>query len=611
MTRFFTDLLDSLRGLGQSLEPFDLAIILGYFAMVTGIGFWAARRVRDERDFFLGGRRFGKGLLVMHWLCTGTHSEMAVQVAGASARFGLGGIWYQWYMMFSTPFYWLIAPITRRSRVVTTGDLFRVRYGRSLELLYSLVALVYFALSIAMLLRGAGVAIAGATGDQVPTTSAVIALAVLFSTYVMAGGMVSAAYTDVLQGAMIVVLSVMLVPFGLSAIGGNEALHRALPAAMFWMTAPAGAPEGDPWWVVAMSLLGLVGIVAQPHVMSATGSGRTETEARVGMVYGNFIKRLLTIAWAFIGLIAIAHFPETLAPYGGGAASPDAKHASETLFGASVREFLPLGWRGLMIACLIAGVTSSETFMVVGAAIFTRNFFAPLAPSASSRSLLWVGRVASFGMLAASIALALAVESVTGLLQASIQWIGLLGPAVWLGVTWRRATAAGAWASFLGGLLTWGLTTVEANTWGRSPLFGALARVVFDLSEILSVRDFAPPARIALTLAVEFALLFVVSLLSRPRSASELNPFFARLYTPVGKENEVLLSADSEPLPESATLGMEGILLDYRQAEKWGYLWPRRFGFEIPRLSKSDWLGFLLAWILVGALIGFLAWLAR
>ena len=59
---------------------------------------------------------------------------------------------------------------------------------------------------------------------------------------------------------------------------------------MFAITAPRGSREGDPWFVVTMSVLGLVGFVVQPHVMTATGSGKTETEARVGMVYGNFIK---------------------------------------------------------------------------------------------------------------------------------------------------------------------------------------------------------------------------------------------------------------------------------------------------------------------------------
>ncbi len=245
----------------------------------------------------------------MHWLCTGTHSEMAVQVAGATARVGLGGIWYQWMWLFSTPFYWLIAPIMRRLRVTTTGDFFRIRYGKSLEMLYALVALFYFALSIALLLRGAGAAISGATGGAIPTHASVIALSVLFSTYVMAGGLVAAAYTDFLQGLLIIALSVLLVPAGLNVVGGLPGLREKLAPAFFGITAPRGAPEGDPWFVITMSILGLVGVVVQPHVMTATGSGKTETEARVGMVYGNFIKRLLTIAWAFTGLIALAAFP--------------------------------------------------------------------------------------------------------------------------------------------------------------------------------------------------------------------------------------------------------------------------------------------------------------
>ena len=57
------------------LKIIDVAVIVGYFAVVMGIGFWASTKVHNDEDFFLGGGRFGKGLLVMHWLCTGTHSE--------------------------------------------------------------------------------------------------------------------------------------------------------------------------------------------------------------------------------------------------------------------------------------------------------------------------------------------------------------------------------------------------------------------------------------------------------------------------------------------------------------------------------------------------------
>jgi Na+/proline symporter len=583
------------------LKLIDIAMIAAYFLCVMGIGFWASRRVKSQEDFFLGGRRFGKGLLVMHWLCTGTHSEHAVQVSGATARVGLGGIWYQWLYLFSTPFYWLIAPIIRRLRVTTTGDFFRIRYGRGLEMLYSIVALTYFVLSIAMLLRGAGAAIAGATGGALPTQHSVILLSVLCSTYVMAGGLVAAAYTDVFQGVMIIVLSVLLVPAGLSLIGGWDGLAGRLDPAMLSITAPLGAKEGDPAFVVAMSLLGLVGVVVQPHVMSATGSGRTEMEARVGMCYGNFIKRLLTIAWALTGIIAVVHFPEVL--QGLDLSGEEARQASETLFGRSIHHFLGDGWRGLMIACLIAGVTSMETFMVVGSGIFTLNFYEHLVRNRKERHYLWVGRLAAVGLLLAGIVLALYAASLTQIVVASFQVIALLGAAFWLGVTWRRANTAGVWASFCGALLVWLATELSPESVDGIPVFKTRLPIFLASSQAM---------QILVMLAVEFGLLILVSWLTRPQPASQLDPFFARLHTPVGMEQKFRLQAPSAgPHPAAISSERDGIPLDYDRASAYAYRTLQRLGLEIPRMTWVDCGGFLLAWGLVAALIGILLTLAN
>lgn len=578
------------------LKLVDLGVIVGYFALVMAIGFWASTKVHTDEDFFLGGRRFGKGLLVMHWLCTGTHSEMAVQVSGASARVGLGGIWYQWMMLFSTPFYWLIAPIVRRLRVITTGEVFRIRFGWKLELVYSIVALAYVVLSIALLLRGAGAAIAGATGGALATNHSVIALSILFSTYVMAGGLMAAAYTDFLQGIMLIVLSVILVPVGLEKIGGMAALQAELGPERMAVTAPAGAPEGDAMFVIAQSLLGLVGIVAQPHVMTANGSGKTESEARVGMCYGNFIKRFLTIAWAFTGLIALVLFREVL----NGARPEEARAVSETLFGLSIRELLGDGWRGLMIACIIAGVTSAETIMVVGSGVFTRNVFVHFAPRADDRARLWVGRAASGGMLLAGILLALSAESITDLLQASLKVIGLMGPIFWLGVTWRRANPAGAWSSLAAGIAVWVATAQGNRLAALSPVFAPLARTD------TTVR----PTDILIMLAAQFGVFALVSLVTRPQPAAQLDPFFARLHVPVGREQEFALAAPPEDFREEAALGMHGVSLDYDKAQRLASPRLRQIGFEIPKLSLIDWAGFLGAWATVAGLIALLVWLS-
>jgi Na+/proline symporter len=582
------------------LKLIDLAVIVGYFAIVMLIGFWASTKVHTDEDFFLGGRRFGKALLTMHWLCTGTHSDMAVQVAGASARVGLGGIWYQWMYLFSTPFYWLIAPMIRRLRVITTGDVYRIRYGRGLEFVYSLVALTYVVLSIALLLRGAGAAIAGATGGAVPTNESVIALSILFSSYVMAGGLMAAAYTDALQGVMIIVLSVLLVPAGLNVIGGMHGLHEQLGPAMLTITAPAGSKEGDVWFVAAMSLLGLVGIVAQPHVMTSNGSGKTETEARVGMCYGNFIKRLLTIAWAFTGLIAVVIFPDVLA--GLAPESDAAKHASETLFGRAVQSLLGDGWRGLMIACIVAGVTSAETIMIVGSGLVTRNFYVHFVHDSTPRQLLWVGRIASAALLVAGILAALYATSVTQLLTASIQVIGLLGPPLWLGMLWRRANPAGAWCSIVAGIVVWGMTSLPLRSVAGLPLIESLVERAEGLSK---------PEQILLMLIVQFGVLVVVSLATRPQPAELLDPFFARLLTPVGRDVEFAGSSPADQYADVATLGLVGTSLDYDKASVLAYSGLRRLGIEIPRLTLFDWGGFGLAWGMVAGLIALLAWLAQ
>jgi Na+/proline symporter len=383
-------------------------------------------------------------------------------------------------------------------------------------------------------------------------------------------------------------------------------LHQHLDPSMLAVTAPPGSKEGDPWFVLAMSMLGLVGIAVQPHTMTATGSGKTETEARVGMCYGNFIKRFLTIAWAFTGLIAAVQFPEVLH----GLQGEPARDASETLFGRSIQVSLGDGWRGLMIACLIAGVTSAETFMVVGASLFTRNFYEHVAKGRSDRHYLWVGRAASVAMLGLGITVAFFAGSVTQILLSAIQLIGLLGAGFWLGVVWRRANAAGVWAGFLGGFLVWAATSFNPELAQGIPLLGPAATAFVEAAKGVGLRDIYPPIQVLMMLAAEFGLLILVSAVTKPHPTAQLDAFYARLHTPVGREEEMLLDHPTDNPPESATLGMEGKLLDYRKASMLAYPGLRKLGVEIPRMGPVDWGGFLAAWVLVGLLIVLLIWLA-
>jgi hypothetical protein len=185
----------------------------------------------------------------------------------------------------------------------------------------------------------------------------------------------------------------------------------------------------------------------------------------------------------------------------------------------------------------------------------------------------------------------------------------LLGAAFWLGVVWRRATAAAVWASFLGSLLVWAVMSAEPpNT--AIPVVGLAPRAILGIAGSLGLRGLNEPLQVIVMLAVEFGLMILVSLVTRPRNLSTLGPFYARLHTPVGKEDEVRCDEPHDDSPESATLGMEGITLDYRKSSRFAYPALQKLGLEIPRMTWFDWGGFLAAWVLVGALIVLLIWLA-
>ena len=111
------------------LSLIDILVILLYFCVIISIGAWSSRRIKNQEDFFLAGRRFGKWIQVFAAFGQGTSSDTAVSVSTTTFTNGASGIWSSLLYLFGTPFYWLVAPWMRRLRLLTMGDYFRERYG--------------------------------------------------------------------------------------------------------------------------------------------------------------------------------------------------------------------------------------------------------------------------------------------------------------------------------------------------------------------------------------------------------------------------------------------------------------------------------------------------
>jgi Na+/proline symporter len=182
----------------------DWAVIVGYLLGITWLGIRLGKGIQKQSEFFMP-RKFGKGMMMMHAFGTGTASDQAVVVASGTFRQGLSGIWYQWLWLFNTPFYWLLAPIFRRFRATTTADVYALRFGSSVAVLFALVGMIGLSVKIGLLLKGAGALIESGTQGAISTSFAMPVVAVLFVVYGMAGGLGAAIVTDYIQGILTVI----------------------------------------------------------------------------------------------------------------------------------------------------------------------------------------------------------------------------------------------------------------------------------------------------------------------------------------------------------------------------------------------------------------------
>ncbi len=116
----------------------DYVVLLGYFAVMAGVGLWIMRSVKAQEDYFMGGRSFGKLLQTFAAFGAGTGSSDPVNAGRTTFTDGMSGMWSVMYWLFVTPFYWITAVWYRRMRHLTLGDWFQERYeSRSLAAGYA------------------------------------------------------------------------------------------------------------------------------------------------------------------------------------------------------------------------------------------------------------------------------------------------------------------------------------------------------------------------------------------------------------------------------------------------------------------------------------------
>jgi len=472
------------------LHVVDLAIVFGFLVLILAIGVWSGRSVKKQSDFYLGGRTLGNILQFFLQFGNATDTTGAPTVATAVYRQGVGGAWLGGFQtLFITPFFWFTQPWYRRARVTTMADLFVDRFdSKSLAIAYAAfnIFIALFTMGVgnvaaykvasAMVLKpesaytqadrteldrykqyrafkadvDAGRVLpdsepfktlaneynAGELASSISYITPVpfyIGYSLVVCIYISLGGLKAAVITNAVQGLLIIVMSVLIIPVGLLKLHGFSGLHAVVPEFMFLVTSNAT------WYSVAAVVLGsLLQVFGLMHNMSTGGSAKNEDTARFGMLSGAFTKRLVIVAWILCGLLALGLF------YG-----PTALSDPDFAWGAMSVKLLPVGLMGLMLSGMLLGHMPTVGVQAVAVSgLATRNLYAPLVKGKSEKHYLRFGQLSIILVLAASILFAMIFSDLFEMFIFMIRYGIYFGVVVYIIFFWRRVTAAAIMISF-------------------------------------------------------------------------------------------------------------------------------------------------------------------
>ncbi len=554
------------------LTILDILILIVYFAVIIVIGVISSYFVKNQEDFVMGGRRFGKAMMVMFAFGAGTHADNALGVAAQSYKVGFAGIWYQWMNLFTLPIYWLLVPIFRRARVLTTADFFERRFGTGFMLLYAIFAM-YVAISFTgVMLYGSARLVESLIGQAVSWQWIILLISSISFFYGIAGGLIAAVWNDFFQGILTIVMSILIIPFFWVKIGGLDGFqsHLPEPQEIFRLVL---SKDMTLFWIIMMSISSLVGMVTQPHIMSNAAAGKSEMDSRVGFVGGILLKRLMTIPWALTGIMAVAL-------YGAGKIQPD------HVFGTISKDLLPNGFVGLMLACVMASVMDNCAVMMLSSSgIYTNSIHKKfINHNHSEKNLITVNRYVSIGFAVVSIALSYCFKDITEAMRFLIQTVPLMGIAFFFAVCWPRANRYGAFASF----------------------FAAVCAVAAGRYWLGLSGDAGLPWLVSLYLGCGIAAGVLVSILTPSEPKYLLDRFYLLLKTPIGQE-EILHKAGLKEIPGTGTFELTAVTSSTEMPD----IKTISEGIDYQRSRKQSIYGFVIISLIVIVLlvaVKILAW---
>ncbi|MCY4026811.1 MAG: sodium:solute symporter family protein [Acidobacteria bacterium] len=437
-----------------------------YLAGLVAVGYATRRRGAQTGlgDFYLAGRNLGGFVLLLTLYATQYSGNTLLGYPGEAFRIGYAWVMSVGFMMAIIVVYLLFAPrlqrLARRHAFVTPGDWITHRFGSPrLTLLANVLLVAAISNYLLAQLMAMGHVTEGLSGGAVPYWAGVVLLTLVVIVYETVGGMRAVAWTDCVQGLMLLVglagLLLAVVP-----TPGHLAELTAAVAAAAPEKAAVPPPEVSRNWLSTLLLIGFSGAV-YPHAVQRIYAARNAATLKRAFSVMVFLPLVTTGVMFLVGILAIRDLP----------AAGDADQVMPALLTAwSSRSVLLYLLCVVVITAVVAAVMSTADSVLLSlSSILAKDVLGTtLLRGAPEETLTRAGKLLSWGVVGVLVVIALAPRvTLWGLTEIKMEILAQVAPLFVLGVTWRRLTTTAAFAGMLAGCATYGglLVAGHAQVW--------------------------------------------------------------------------------------------------------------------------------------------------
>ncbi|MCP3031572.1 sodium:solute symporter family protein [Halobacillus sp. A1] len=424
------------------MKGMETSILAFYLIIMTIIGIYFAKRAHSsEDDYWTAGRNINSFVGSFALFAAVASSSSLMGAVGSGVALGLPFLFAYGFGAVAIPSFalFLIAGQIRRSGVNTMPEFFKIRFGKPVQIVAAVIVVLTMTFYMVPQLTASG--LIGSYVLGIEYTTAVIFLGIGFTLYAALGGMWAITYTDLIQGAVMVIGMFVL---SIIILVDHEGVGTLIQDAL--AVDPAFGDITQPW----MSYFGLFvaflwfGVVSPSAVMRNFASRDAKTARRSAL-------------GACILYLSVFIFGAIIASAGASLGVIESLDNQDMIFISVIEHYMPPILAGFMLAGLLAAIMSSADAMLlaVSAGVAHDLYKGHINKNASEKSVTRIGFVVM--MLASLVGIYFAIDP-PQLIAIMVGWVSgamlsAFGFPLVLGIWWKRANMPGALAGMIGGAI--------------------------------------------------------------------------------------------------------------------------------------------------------------